>query len=46
MERHQKEMSISSPDLQAILDVDTWAREYVRELAQKKAAEKKIIVSV
>eukprot|EP00622_Pseudochattonella_farcimen_P003489 FR738681.1.p1 GENE.FR738681.1~~FR738681.1.p1 ORF type:complete len:190 (+),score=33.08 FR738681.1:2-571(+) len=46
MERHQKEMSNSSPDLQAILDVDSWAREYVRELAQQKAAEKKIIVSV
>ena len=42
MEAHEKSDFTKTPDLQTILDVDNWAREYVRENAQKVMEAQKI----
>ena len=40
MEAHMSKDFSSSPDLDAILGVDRWAREYVKEVAAKKYGKK------
>ena len=42
MEAHAKDGFSASPDLDTILQVDAWAREYVKEVAVKQAGNKQV----
>lgn len=45
MEKHASTCDPSEASLESILEVDTWARRFVREEATKRRAAKKILVS-
>jgi 1-deoxy-D-xylulose-5-phosphate reductoisomerase len=42
MEAHAKDGFTATPDLDTILQVDSWAREYVRDVAVKQAKNKQV----
>ncbi len=42
MDAHAQDGFTATPDLDTILQVDAWARAYVREVAVKQASDKAI----